>query len=243
MKYLLNLYTDELRERPLPYGLPLLVATLLATAGLLLGYGLWTQHRLNGMEENQRQLQAKQETLKVSIASLEGQLVKQDQLDAVERGLARLRQGNAQREMLLAEMQGQVEHPFGGFSRPLHGLAAAHGQGVWLTRIQLTAELARRDLEGRTPQGLRPGMAEGSERRDQQRRQDERPLSMGVRLSGRMHQGQQLPRYMDALAEADAFRGLRFNSMQALRLDGDDKTIAFLISTRADDPLEQEEGQ
>ncbi len=215
MKNLLNLYTDELRERPLPYGLPWLVAAVLATAGLMLGYGLWTQQRLAGMEEEQQRLQVRQQALNGSIAALEGQLVKQDRLEAMEREMARLRQANAQRESLLAELQWQVKHPTEGFSRQLRGLAAAHGQGVWLTGIQLTPLSVKQ--EGRSP-------------------------SMEVRLSGRMHQGQQLPRYMDALAEAEAFRGLRFNSMQALRLDGDDKTIAFLISTRVDDQLDQEKG-
>lgn len=215
MKNLLNLYTDELRERPLPYGLPWLVAAVLATAGLMLGYGLWTQQRLAGMEEEQQRLQVRQQALNGSIAALEGQLVKQDRLEAMEREMDRLRQANAQRETLLAELQWQVKHPTEGFSRQLRGLADAHGQGVWLTGIQLTPLSVKQ--EGRSP-------------------------SMEVRLSGRMHQGQQLPRYMDALAEAEAFRGLRFNSMQALRLDGDDKTIAFLISTRVDDQLDQEKG-
>lgn len=215
MKNLLNLYTDELRERPIPYGLPWLVAAVLATAGLMLGYGLWTQQRLAGMEEAQQRLYVRQQTLNGSIAALEGQLVKDDQLDALEQDMARLRQAITQREKLLAELQWQVKHPTEGFSPKLRGLAAAHGQGVWLTRIQLTSLAVKRD---------------------------EPSPSMEVRLSGRMHQGQQLPRYMDALAETDAFRGLRFNSMQALRLDGDDKTIAFLISTRLDDQLEQKKG-
>ncbi|MEW5972918.1 MAG: hypothetical protein AB1713_04065 [Pseudomonadota bacterium] len=215
MKNLLNLYTDELRERPLPYGLPWLVAAVLATAGLMLGYGLWTQQRLAGMEEEQQRLQVRQQALNGSIAALEGQLVKQDRLEAMEQEMARLQQANAQRELLLAELQWQMKHPTEGFSRQLRGLAAAHGHGVWLTGIQLTPLSVKQ--EGRSP-------------------------SMEVRLFGRMHQGQQLPRYMDALAETEAFRGLRFKSIQALRPDGEDDTIAFLISTRVDDPLEQEKG-
>lgn len=211
MKNLLNLYTEELRERPVPYGFPWLVSALVVTLGLMMIYGLWTEQRLAGLSTEQHQLSARQEALQSSIAALEGQLVNKDRLEAMEREMAHLREANAQREILLAELQWQVKHPTEGFSRQLRGLAAAHGQGVWLTRIQLT------------------NVAGG---------QDASPPSTEVRLFGRMHQGQQLPRYMDALAEVEAFRGLHFNSMQVLRLEGDDKTIAFLISTRADDQLE-----
>ncbi|MDM7322533.1 MAG: hypothetical protein P3W87_004450 [Gammaproteobacteria bacterium] len=215
MKNLLNLYTDELRERPVPYGFPWLLAALLATSALMLGYGLWTQQRLAGMEEEQQQLNERQQALNSSIVALEGQLVKDDQLQVLERDIARLQQANTQRETLLMKLQQQIQQPVKGFSPQLRGLSAAHGQGVWLTHIQLT---------------FLP-----------EKQGDPSSLPMNVRLSGRMHQGQQLPRYMDALAEVEAFRGLRFNSMQVLRRTSEDKTIAFLISTRMDDQLDSEE--
>jgi len=217
LKNLINLYTDELRERPVPYGFRWLVAALLVTAGLLLVYGLWTQQRLDKMLDEQQRLQARQQTLNASIAALEGQIVKKDRLEAMERELARLRLANTQREMLITELQGRVQQPAQGFARSLRGLASAHAHGVWLTHIQLIYALEK---DGKTP-------------------------SMDIRLTGRMQQGQQLPRYMDALAEVDVFQGLRFNSMQAARLDENGRTIAFLISTRPNDQLEtvrQEQG-
>ncbi|MGC8854355.1 MAG: hypothetical protein ACP5OY_05515 [Halothiobacillaceae bacterium] len=217
MKLLLNLYTDELRERPIPYGFSWLVMALLGTAALMLAYGEWTQQRLLALEGEHRQLQERQQSLDASIKALEAQVTKPEQ-QSLELELAQLHRATAQREALLAELEGQIKQPSKGFSQQLRGLSMAHGQGVWLTRIELTS------IPG--PADFKP--------------HDAPSPSMEVRLSGRMHQGEQLPRYMDALAATEAFRGLRFNSMQAMRIEDDDTTLAFLLSTRANDQPENE---
>lgn len=219
MKNLLNLYTDELRDKPIPYGFPWLVGAVAAMALLLLAQGGYTQHRLAGMDADHRALQERQQGLKASIAALEAKIATQDQLDAIERESATLHQDIQGRERVLAELKAQIERPAEGFSRSLHGLASASGQGVWLTDIHLTTA----------------GSGE--------------PLAE-VRLTGRLHQGERLPHYLDALARAEALRGLRFNSMQALRADpatgpgtqntpAKDDAIIFMLSTRADDLLQE----
>lgn len=219
MKNLLNLYTDELRERPIPYGFSWLVGAVASMALLMLAQGAYTQHRLAGMDADNRALQERQQLLNTSIATLEAKIATQDQLDMIERESAALHQDIQGRERVLAELMALVERSAEGFSRSLHGLASASGQGVWLTDIHLAAA------------GSGQPLAE-------------------VRLTGRMHQGDRLPHYIDALARAEALRGLRFNSMQALRADpatgpdaqrapAKDNAIIFMISTRADDLLQE----
>lgn len=221
MKNLLNLYTDELREKPIPYGFPWLVGAVASMIVLLLGQGAYTQHRLNGVDAENRNLQARQQALQVSISALEARIASQDQMEAIERESASLHQDIQGRERVLSELMSLVERPAEGFSRSLHGLASASGQGIWLTDIHLATSGTGRALSE-------------------------------VRLTGRMHRGDQLPRYIDALACAEALRGLRFNSMQALRADpatapdaqrasAKDDAITFMISTRADDLLSKED--
>ncbi len=219
MKTQIDLYTEELRERPIPYNFSMLLAVLLVTALLMLGYGLWNEQRLTALERQAKGLEAQQKALQTTITALEAELAKQDKRQALEQELARLRQANAQRERLLDVLEGHMQRPRQGFSPILRALSAAHGQGVWLTRIQLAF----------VTQG--EGLATAGD--------DVPPLE--VRLIGRMQRGEELPRYMDALARTQAFQGLRFRSMQAMRLEEEGELIAFLISTRADDQLDREE--
>lgn len=220
MKNLLNLYTEELRERPVPYGFPFLIGAFLATIAVTLGLGLWTEHKLSAMEAEQQRLAEQQQALNGSIASLEAQRPKQERIEAMERENARLTQAIAQRERLLAVLGGYVGQPVIGFSTALRGLAAAHGQGVWLTHIHLA----------------RPMSGWGEKARVD--------ASIEVALSGRMHKGQQLASYLDALAATEVFGELHFNSMQAqleekgkenatgsAPVAGENKIISFTLST------------
>lgn len=219
MKKFINLYTDDLREKPVPYGFSMLVTVLLISIASMLAYGFWNQQQLAKKEKDLRQIQAREQALQETVTSLEGQLVKKDQIEAMEQALNLLRQGNAQRERLLIELRGKMNDPFRGFSPSLHALSSAYGQGVWLTRIQL----------------IHPSITQALG-------QKETATPLEVRLSGRMHQGKYLPRYMDALAMTEGFSGLHFNSIHLLRSE-DEKIITFLISTRAEDVMEQGEGR
>jgi Tfp pilus assembly protein PilN len=221
MKNLLNLYTEELREKPIPYGFPWLVAALVSVALLMLAYGAYTHQKLAAMAEENRILQGRQQALNESIAALEAKIATEEQRAAIEREIGALHHEIQGRERVLAELVGQIERPTEGFSPILRGLASASGHGVWLQNIHLVASATAQPL------------AE-------------------VRLIGRMHQGDRLPHYLDALAQAEPLRGLRFNSLQAFRAEGrratngsnaqaGDETITFMLSTRVDDQLQEGE--
>lgn len=218
MKNLLNLYTEELRERPIPYGFSVLISAFLAAIALVLVLGAWTEQRLTGMEDEQRHLVEEQQALNQSIAALEAQRPKKEHIEAIERENARLTEAIAQRERLLKMLGGYVVQPSLGFSSALRGLSAAHRQGMWLTHIHLARPIMALEDKGKAS------------------------VPIEVVLRGRMYKGQQLAGYLDALAATEVFGGLHFNTMQA-QLDEKEKkdtggvyslegkSISFVLST------------
>lgn len=222
MKTLLNLYTEELREKPIPYGFPWLLTALALVSLGMLAYGVFTEYRLTAMSAEHQALQERQQALKDSIAALEAKLASKEVFERIEQETAALTQDIQARERMLSELNGLLERSGEGFSHTLRGLAAASGQGVWLTDIHLVSGSAQQRL------------AE-------------------VRLIGRLHQGQHLPAYLDALARSEALRGLRFDSVQVQRGEQPSQaartpaqqeavataeTLTFMLSTRPDDSLQ-----
>ncbi|MEW6765920.1 MAG: hypothetical protein AB1344_09065 [Pseudomonadota bacterium] len=211
MKSLLNLYTEELRERPVPYGFYTLLGAMLLTLVVMVVLGLLDQHRLSKLEQQHQFLQSREMMLNQSVKALEAQMTGEEQLAAMEREAARLLQEIDARERGLAELKGMIEQRSAGFSPMLHGLAEASGQGVWLTRIQLdkvgapTSEPAVR-LDGRLREGERlPAYLDALARSDA--------------LRGLNFNSMQVQRPEGSQADHDAIR--------------------FLLSTRMGDALEE----
>ncbi|MEW6445653.1 MAG: hypothetical protein ACOZAQ_00580 [Pseudomonadota bacterium] len=209
MKNLLNLYVEELRERPVSYGFPMLLGAMLAVALSMLALGALTQQRVQTLTQQQQSQQARVQVLMQSLAALESQMAGQEQRQALERDMARVARDIAARERALVELKGMVDQPSPGFSGILRGLSYASGHGVWLTRIHLDKD-------------------------------DPRAVLPEMRLEGQLQHGERLPIYIDALARADALRGLNFNSMQAQRAGegANSPSIRFVLGTRSDDALE-----
>ena len=222
MKNLLNLYTEELRERPVPYGFNLLLGAALAVAVLMLLLGLATQHRLGGLDTEHQAQQVRQQALNSSIAALESQQAKQDQLESMRREMALLQQDIQGRERALIELKGYIQRPAEGFSRVLHGLAEASGHGVWLTHIHLAAAPAE------------PGLADvrliGKMRQAEQLPHYLDALAATEALSGQGFNSMQARR-----PEASAGGG------QVAVVEDD--VITFMISSRADDETLQGGGR
>ena len=221
MKNLLNLYTEELRERPIPYGFNLLLGAALAVVVLMLLLGLATQHRLSGLDVEHRSQQARQQALNSTIAALEAQQAKQDQLESMRHEMALLQQDIHGRERALIELKGYIQQPAEGFSRVLHGLAEASGHGVWLTHIHLATASAE------------PGLADvrliGKMRQAEQLPQYLDALAATEALAGQGFNSMQARR-----PEAGSSGG------QAAA-EGD--VITFMISSRADDETLQGAGR
>lgn len=224
MKNLLNLYTEELRDKPLPYGFSWLAGSIAAVTVLLVVQAVYIHSRLAVLEAEHQTLDERKHFLNSSIKFLEEKIATEDQRQRFEQEMASLLADIHGRERVLAEMNALLDHPMKGFSSYLQALAAASGHGVWLTNIHLQSASTGQDLDD-------------------------------IRLIGRMHQGDKLPRYIDALSRTEALQGLRFNSVHALRVAPEsggnvgshnpmaqgrivlDEPIIFLLSTRPNDAL------
>ncbi len=148
-----NLYTDELKPRREPAQASTLLWSSLALVVALVAAAVWV--RLEATDAGER-LQA----LNTQVADLEQRAqrltaeVEAQRLDpALETALAEVNQAISQRQRLLEQVSGLVDHQDTGFSPYMAALSRQVPERLWLTGFRINLQDDSVQLTGRTRAG------------------------------------------------------------------------------------------
>ena len=161
MSQQINLYSTALKAPAQRFAAEMVVASLAATALVVVAACLWAQALTRGMQQDMAAVRASQvqekQQLSASLANLPSS---ESQAGALEQQLAQADAALLQRRAVLDELTRGLLDDNHRRSVLLRRVAQTVPQSVWLTKIDITDN--RLELHGRTlePESLRPWLAQ-----------------------------------------------------------------------------------